>query len=131
LGSQKNSTASTVKVKAVKRQLSETQAVASAAVKQANAEVNDAQAGVKNSQFLINERDNAITNLKLQREREIAMSVSAAVDKEKASVVYQFYTQLKPSESLLILPFSVCGHCSNRHELLGILLHLRLRQIRS
>jgi hypothetical protein len=129
LGSQKNSTASTVK--AVKRQLSETQAVASAAVKQANAEVNDAQAGVKNLQFLINERDNAITNLKLQREREIAMSVSAAVDKEKASVVYQFYTQLKPSEPLLILPFSVCGHCSNRHELLGILLHLRLRQIRS
>ena len=77
----KNSTASTVK--AVKSQLSETQAVASAAVKQANAEVNDAQAVVKNLQVLINERE-------LQHKREIVMSVSAAVNKEKVSVVYHF-----------------------------------------
>jgi len=70
-------------VKEAKVQIREKQAAASTYVQEAKAQVKKTEADVKNLQELLMERDNELTTLKLQHDKEIAVKVSDAVDKEQ------------------------------------------------
>ena len=72
-------------VKDVKGQMKETQAAASTTIKLAKSEVKKSQATTQALQAAVAERDSLIINLKKQHDKEIAMAVVAAVEKEKVS----------------------------------------------
>lgn len=82
----KNIAATTVKE--AKGQVREKQAAASVYVQEAKAHVKKTEHSLKNLQDLLKERDNELATLKSQHDKEIAVKVNDALDKEQVSLIF-------------------------------------------